>query len=80
VTEKGRSDLFDEILDPEFSPDGKRLAFGARRGPQWFVVIDGLPFPAPGMISGPIWSEDGAQVGYGALLGREVWWISVAAK
>jgi dipeptidyl aminopeptidase/acylaminoacyl peptidase len=80
VTEKGAGEQFDEILDPEFSPDGKRLAFGARRGERWILVIDGREVPAEGMVSGPFWSEDGCQVGYGALRGREIWWKSVSAN
>ena len=80
VTEKTISEKFDEILDPEFSPDGKRLAFGARRGKQQILVIDSREIAADGMVSGPIWSEDGTQIGYGALLGREVWWKVVPAN
>jgi hypothetical protein len=74
VTAKGSSEVFDEIRDPEFSPDSKRVAFAGRRGDRWLVVVDGRTFPAQGIVWGPIWSEDGSQVAYGALLGREVWW------
>jgi hypothetical protein len=74
VTARGSSDLFDEIVDPEFSPDGKRVAFRGRQGDLWHVVVDGRKTAAPGIVWGPIWSPDATQVGYGALLGRDVWW------
>ena len=74
ITAKGGSEAFDEVRDPEFSPDGNHVAFRARRGNEWFVIVDDRTSVAPGIVWGPIWSPDGAQVGYGALLGREVWW------
>jgi WD40-like Beta Propeller Repeat len=74
VTARGISEAFDEIRDPEFSPDGKRVAFRARRGDRWFVVVDGRKSAAEGIVWGPIWSADGTQIGYGALIGRDVWW------
>ena len=74
VTERGRSEEFEEVRGPEFSPDGGRVAFSARRGQQWFVVIGNLKVQSPGLVAGPFWSADGRCVGYGALLGREIWW------
>jgi hypothetical protein len=74
VTVQGPGEAFDEIRDPEFSPDGRRVAYGGRQGDRWFVVVGARKVEAPGFIGGPIWSDDGRTVGYGALLGRDVWW------
>lgn len=80
VTSRGSSEPFDEIGDPEFSPDGKRVAFRGRQANQWFVVVDGRKTVAPGIVWGPIWTPDGTQLGYGALLDRDVWWKVVPAN
>jgi Tol biopolymer transport system component len=80
VTSKARSEEYDEIRDPDFSPDGNHVAFRARRGDQWFAIVDDRKTAAPGIVWGPIWSPDGAQVGYGALLGRDVWWKVLPPK
>jgi hypothetical protein len=80
VTSRGSSEPFDEIGDPEFSPDGKRVAFRGRQANQWFVVVDGRKTAAPGIVWGPIWTPDGTQLGYGALLDRDVWWKVVPAN
>lgn len=77
VTARGSGEAFDEIRDPEFSPDGRRVAYGARRGERWFVVVDDRVHDAPGLVGGPFWTEDGSQVGYGALIGRELWWRQI---
>lgn len=45
VVEGQESEPFDSVLDPGFSPDGKRLAFQARkdRDGTWSWVVDGQP-------------------------------------
>lgn len=80
VTAEGRGEAFDEIQNPEFSPDGKRIAYAGRRGDRWFMVVDERRLEAPGLIGGPYWSDDGSKVGYGALLGRELWWKAIDAR
>jgi hypothetical protein len=74
VTERGSSEPFDEIRGPEFSPDGRIVAFGGRQGNNWFIVVGERMVPAPGLVGDPMWSADGKTLGYGALLGRELWW------
>jgi hypothetical protein len=74
VTERGSSEPFDVILGPEFSFDGRIVAFGGRQGDKWFVIVGNRKIEAPGLVGDPIWSADGKTVGYGALLGRELWW------
>lgn len=80
VTPHGTSETFDEIRRPEFSPDGRHVLFGGRKGEQWFVVAAGRKFESPGLVGEPIWSADGRQIGYGALLGREVWWKIISLE
>jgi hypothetical protein len=41
VVVDGRAYLYDEVLDTEFSPDGRRFVFKARRGRGWVMVVDG---------------------------------------
>lgn len=74
VTAGGRSEAFDEIGSVEFDPQGRRVAFQARSGERGLVVIGDLKVESPGLVAGPFWSIDGKRVGYGALLGRELWW------
>jgi len=80
VTPQGTSETFDVIRRPEFSPDGRHVLFAGRKGEQWFIVVGGRKFEAPGLIGEPIWSVDGLQIGYGALLGREVWWKIISLE
>jgi len=74
VTAGGRSEAFEEIGSPEFDPSARRVAFFARNTDNCFIVIGDRKYPAAGLVDGPFWSDDGKQVGYGALLGREIWW------
>ena len=43
----GPSPEYDTIMagTPVFSPDGKRVAYAARKGAKWLVVIDGRSEP-----------------------------------
>ena len=55
--------------DPEFSPDGKSVAFTARLGRQWAVVVKGWPNGASRVIqaggaSHPSWSPNGRSLCY----------------
>jgi hypothetical protein len=53
---------FDDIgtITPEFSADGKPVAFAARVGPNWQVYIGGIPGPAfERVYCGPVLCSDG---------------------
>jgi len=80
TTAEGRSESFDEIRGGEFSPGGDKALFAGRRGEKWFVIAGGKRFDAPGLISEPVWNKDGSRVGFGALLGQELWWKVISTN
>jgi len=59
-----------------FSADGKRLAYAARRGGQWRVVVDGREGAAYAGIGELVFSDDGGRVAYAAERGGS--WFIVA--
>jgi hypothetical protein len=67
---------YDRVMDPVFSRAGDRVAFSARRGDNWFVVVDGVegpPFIGVGeSLTAATFSEDGRHVAYVANLERQV--------
>ena len=64
----------DPDLNFTLDPSGRHLAFRAQRAGRWFVVIDDVEGPPVDRTWPPRWSRDGAQLGYGAQLGDELWW------
>ena len=63
---------FDEIFDGLLvhSPDSQRLAYGGRKGKEWFVVIDGKesgPFEYLGSATGILFSKDSRHIAFAAL-------------
>lgn len=83
----GKGPLYDMAVSPVFSPDGRRIAYRARRGPKeeakrFIVVADAATGkvikegPIGDEIWPPVWSADGRTLGYGARVGRELWWRS----
>jgi dipeptidyl aminopeptidase/acylaminoacyl peptidase len=65
------------ISDPQWSPDGRRLAF-VRDGEVWIVDLDGSRLTRvvakPGGGTGPHWSPDGRRLGF---LSRRRGWSQV---
>jgi len=63
---------YDEIAGLAISPDGERLAYAARTGNRWAVVVDGREGPRHEGVMGqtPVFSPDGRHVAYGGREGR----------
>jgi len=63
---------YDEIAGLAVSPDGERLAYAARTGSQWSVVVDGREGPRRDGVMGqtPVFSPDGRHVAYAGREGR----------
>jgi hypothetical protein len=67
---------FDVVSTLVFSPDGKRVAYGARSSPKQFMVVDGQAMEFDGVFAGfQTFDEDGTLV-YLAILGRELYRVT----
>ena len=64
------NDASNFVLDPS----GRHVAYAARIGDRWTVVLDGVPGPLADVVWRPVFSGDGAAVGWGARVGDELWW------
>jgi hypothetical protein len=40
----------------------------------WWLIVRERRVEAPNIVGDPVFSRDGRRVGYGALVGRELWW------
>ena len=65
-----RSEPFERVGDPVYSPDGRRLAHAAMIGGKWHVIADKMKSPPFDFVGPPAFSADGKQVSFGARLGR----------
>lgn len=72
--------LFDKIVSPAFSPDGRLLVYRARQGGKRFLVVSDLKgkiirqHKDYGLVFPPVFVDNGASVAYGVLDGSELWW------
>jgi|GEM_PF-6130439 len=80
VVDGNEGPLFDKIVSPLFSPDGNFLVYRARKNEERFLVVSDLKgkivrqHATYDMVFQPFFSDDGKSVGYGALVGNELWW------
>jgi Tol biopolymer transport system component len=77
--------VYDMVVTPVWSADGRYLAYRAREGTtakaKRFIVIDDTETgkvlkegPVYDEVWPPVWSADSTSVGYGVRIGRELWW------
>jgi hypothetical protein len=75
VVTRGRTGpAFDLVGRPTFSPDGSSVAYFAEEGDKHYVVVGDRATEVDGQLSDPVFSRDGTRVGYGARIGKELWW------
>lgn len=63
---KEKGNRYDEASDLVFGRDSSRYAYAARRGKEWFVVVNGLEGPAFDRVVSPVFSPDGKRLVYRA--------------
>jgi hypothetical protein len=67
-------EAFGIVGKPVISPIAPLVAYGAEEKDRKYVVIGTRKTETPDRISDPAFSPDGKSIGYGALIGRELWW------
>lgn len=67
-------DRFDAIAYLVWSPNGKQLARAVRKDKSWHVVVGETTSDPFDDVGPPRFSDDGKSVGFGAQVGREMWW------
>jgi hypothetical protein len=55
---------YEEAEGLVYSADGRHHAYAARKGPRWFLVLDGKEGPAFDRVVTPVFSADGRAVAY----------------
>lgn len=67
---------FDAIRNPTWSPDGTHLAFAAKLGDGWHIVVDDTRSEAYDEVATPEFLNTGSsQVAFGARRGRDILWV-----
>jgi hypothetical protein len=65
---------FGIVGTPVFSPTEDIVAYAADDANKRYVIIGAKKIETPDRIGDPVFSSDGRKVGYGARIGRELWW------
>jgi hypothetical protein len=71
---------WDEIRHPTFSPDSTQLAYLARKGETWFVVLGPRTFGGGGKRGALHFSADSTKLSYGAHDKSLLAWFEIDAK
>jgi len=79
VVDGESSPEYDQVLNLNFSPNSKRVAFAAKTGKQWTVVVDGHPGASYDEVYGPIFSPDSDSVAFAAREEKK-WFVVVNGK
>lgn len=72
--------LFDRVISPKFSPDGKYLVYRARKGDERFIVVTDSKgvvqrqHPSYERVFEPVFTADGKSVAYGVKDGKKLVW------
>lgn len=72
--------LFDRVVSPVFTPDGKKLAYRARKDGMRFVVVADTTgktikqYPAYEQVFQPVFTSDGKSIAYGVKDGNKLIW------
>ena len=74
VVDGKAGESFSTVGLPVVSPDGKSVIYAADEGERQYIVIGDTKVEVSGRASDPVFSRDGRKVGYGARIGREIWW------
>jgi Tol biopolymer transport system component len=64
---------FDSVDEPVFSPDGKAVAYRAKRRTKQFIVANDKEGPGFDWVSTPVFGPNGREVAYVTADGRELW-------
>lgn len=80
ATAAGPGEAFDLVGRPCFSPDGSEVAYFAERGDKSYIVVGARELQVEGQPGDPVFGADGRRVGYGARVGRELWWTELAIE
>ncbi|HIJ96078.1 MAG TPA: hypothetical protein HPP94_10180 [Desulfuromonadales bacterium] len=80
VTNGVEGPMFDRVISPQFSPDGKFLIYRARQDGKRFVVVADATgkivkqHPGYERVFDTTFTEDGKSVAYGVKDGNQLWW------
>jgi hypothetical protein len=81
INGRAETEEYDDIGPIIFSTDGKRVAYPAKRGSKWVMVVDGQEGPEYDEIglSSDIFSPDSKRLVYGAMKGDK-WFVVLDGK